>query len=96
MQEESFVEHLSQFIGETVTVYTASGGQSGLGFTGCLLRVNEAFVRLITRLESTPACSPRSSCERCRRESCSYQNRNLGSVCDIPIHSIVCFVHNAV
>lgn len=41
---------LSNYIGETVTIFTSSGGQSGAGFTGVILSVNNVFVRLITRI----------------------------------------------
>ncbi|WP_228353648.1 hypothetical protein [Variimorphobacter saccharofermentans] len=44
----SFVDHISEFIGETVTIFTTSGGASGCGFTGFLLSVNSCFVRLVT------------------------------------------------
>jgi hypothetical protein len=94
--EDSFVEHLERFIGETVTIYTTSGGQSGCGFTGCILRVNPCFVRLVTRIGAAPGCAVGSSCERCRRDPCNFSIRNIGSVCDIPIDRIACFVHNAV
>jgi len=53
---------LSKYIGETVTIFTKSGGQSGCGFTGVILGVNECFVRLITRIGPAPGCSLGNSC----------------------------------
>lgn len=53
---------IANYIGETVTVFTSSGGQSGAGFTGVVLSVNEVFVRLITRIGPPPACSLGNAC----------------------------------
>lgn len=50
----SFVRHISEFIGETVTIFTTSGGASGCGFTGIVLAVNPCFVRLVTEIGSAP------------------------------------------
>lgn len=50
-----FVRHLSRFIGETVTIFTTSGGASGCGFTGVILSINCEFVRLVTRQGTAPA-----------------------------------------
>jgi hypothetical protein len=44
----SLVRHIREFIGETVTIFTTSGGASGCGFTGVILSVNRCFVRLVT------------------------------------------------
>jgi hypothetical protein len=49
----SFYEQLQDHVGETVTIYTTSGGLSGRGFTGVLLLVNNCFVRIISRCGST-------------------------------------------
>jgi len=53
---------LSKHIGETVTIFTKSGGQSDAGFTGVILSVNDCFVRLITRIGPPPACSLGNAC----------------------------------
>lgn len=100
---ESLREHLCDFIGETVTIFTESGGQSGCGFTGVVLDVNKCFVRLITRIGPAPSCALGNACEGCRLRGSSF-NRDrgascgnfVGSVVDIPIDQIVAFVHNAV
>lgn len=108
---ESFVCHLRRFIGETVTIFTASGGISGSGFTGVILAVNCDFVRLVTDQGSAPT-SPiepiydyDNECD-CNGNYGSYDREherdrrhhcyNVGSVTDIPIDKIVAFVHNAV
>ena len=53
---------LSNYIGTTVTIFTSSGGQSGSGFTGVLMTVNEVFVRLLTRIGPPPGCSLGNAC----------------------------------
>lgn len=52
----TFAKHLCNFIGETVIIFTTSGGLSGCGFTGVILSVNCDFVRLDSREGSAPSC----------------------------------------
>jgi hypothetical protein len=127
---------LASYIGQTVTIFTSSGGQSGAGFTGVLLAVNPVFVRLITRIGPPPGCSLGNACSGFgtgygpvagAAGGCgiggghgagmgtpwpvlpaSYNGTvsaggwdalpvyTVGSITDIPIASIVSFVHNAV
>lgn len=129
--EESFAALLAKHIGETVTIFTSSGGQSGSGFTGVILAVNSCFVRLLTRIGPPPGCSLGNACTNFDigygyRDGGKYAfgghdgwpselvlpaNKvgaitaggwngypvyTVGSVADIPIDSIVSFVHNAV
>ena len=49
-----FSSLLSNYTGETVTIFTNSYGQMGEGFTGVILAVNNCFVRLITKIGSPP------------------------------------------
>lgn len=58
----NFASLLANYIGETVTIFTSSGGQSGSGFTGVVLSVNAVFVRLITRIGPPPGCALGNSC----------------------------------
>ncbi|MEA4828051.1 hypothetical protein [Clostridium sp. JNZ J1-5] len=58
----NFVNHLAEFIGETVTIFTTSGGESGSGFTGVLLSVNNCFVRLIAQIGTAPGCALGNCC----------------------------------
>lgn len=53
---------LCKYIGQTVTIFTKSGGQSGSGFTGVILGVNECFVRLITSIGPAPGCALGNAC----------------------------------
>jgi hypothetical protein len=49
-----FLRQLNRFVGETVTIFTTSGGASGCGFTGVILSVNTNFVRLVTEFGDPP------------------------------------------
>ena len=53
---------LAKYIGQTVTVFTKSGGQSGCGFTGVILGVNECYCRLITSIGPAPGCALGNAC----------------------------------
>jgi len=101
--------HLCEFIGETVTIFTTSGGASGCGFTGVLLDVNPCFVRLLTRMGTPPSnplaeniCDFNGGLSPATSKGCNggmpdmNQKFRPGSVCDIPIDKIASFCHNAV
>ena len=114
----NFTALLASWIGTTVTIFTSSGGQSGSGFTGVLLSVNDVFVRLISRIGPPPGCALGSACNDFSTggygRGCSggygmnmpgaeaaggwdgMPLYTVGSVVDIPVDSIVSFVHNAV
>ncbi|MDP4180424.1 MAG: hypothetical protein Q8942_04945 [Bacillota bacterium] len=131
----SFPALLSKWVGTTVTIFTSSGGQSGAGFTGVLLSVNEVFVRLISRIGPPPGCALGNACNGFDVGSggcCGAANNannmggfgggfpggqmfpgsvngaegaggwngfpvyTVGSVVDIPVASIVSFVHSAI
>lgn len=93
------LEELCRYIGQTVTIFTTSGGPSGCGFTGVLLFVNPCFVTLVNRI-GTPPTNPLGDSPVCdRREPHNmdaYNYFNVGSVCDIPVNKIASFCHNAV
>lgn len=107
-ENQRFKKHLERFTGEVVTIFTASGGVSGCGFTGVLMDVECDFVSIIVRQGIAPTCpfenspcgecgdstGPRSSGEWDQRKR--QNNHAVGSVCDIPIDKIVAFCHNAV
>jgi hypothetical protein len=100
----NYLGHLSNYIGQTVTIFTTSGGPSGSGFTGVLALVTPNFVRLITQIGSAPGCALGNCCSGIGqgygnlggqgRANCN--GNSLGSVVDIPCWSIASFVHNAV
>jgi hypothetical protein len=58
-----FINDLTRFVGQTVTIFTTSGGPSGRGFTGVLASVNVNFVRLITQIGPAPSCALGSCCD---------------------------------
>ena len=104
------LEHMCEFVGETVTIFTTSGGVSGCGFTGVLISVNPCFVRLVTD-QGTPPANPLAEniCGDldngpgrgpggpfCGKGGHEGHYRPVGSVCDIPVDRIVAFCHNAV
>ncbi|MDD3693549.1 MAG: hypothetical protein PHX02_06565 [Oscillospiraceae bacterium] len=96
---DNFVENLSRYIGETVTIITQSGGQSGLGFTGVVFSVNNFFVRLITHIGPIPEC-PLGHFNKKNLNSYYFHGNyiidSIGSITDIPIDKITSFIHNAV
>lgn len=55
----SFVQLMKNYIGQTVIVFTTSGGPSGCGFEGVLMDVNCKFIRLSNH-QGTPPASPLS------------------------------------
>ena len=56
------VESMCGHIGQTVTIFTSSGGLSGDGFTGVLISVDCNCVRLLCDVGEAPACPVGSSC----------------------------------
>lgn len=97
---QNLVSTLCRYIGETVTIFTKSGGVSGCGFTGVLFGVNNEFCQLVTDFGSAPANpigGPNSSCcANLYPENNCQRPYTVGSVCDIPIDKIAAFCHNAV
>lgn len=109
---EEFAVHISKYIGQTVTVFVASGGISGLGFTGVLISTNSTFIRIITKIGPPPASSLGNTCvfPYTHLGFCGfclnaykyhpYQGfpliNTLGSVAYIPINKVIAFVHNTI
>ena len=97
---------MERYIGQTVTIFTTSGGMSGCGFTGVLLGVNECFIKLLTQIGPAPGCAVGNACNGspyANGMGCGdYGNNNqnpvstVGSVTDIPVCSIACFSHSAI
>jgi len=55
-------QDLCRFIGQTITIFTASGGLSGSGFTGVLISADCECIRLLTAFGLPPACPVGSAC----------------------------------
>jgi len=58
----TLTEDMFRYIGQTVTIFTTSGGLSGSGFTGVLVSVDCNVVRLLCDVGAAPACPVGSSC----------------------------------
>lgn len=108
-EEMKFSEHMSGYIGNTVTVFVRGGGAGGAGFTGILSEVNDIYLQLITRIGPVPACSlGNSSINFCKGRDisgvnscmCTYKPigaiNSFGSITCIPVEKVVSFVHNAI
>jgi len=85
-------ESLCRHIGQTVTIFTTSGGLSGGGFTGVLAHVGHGCIKLITSIGAAPACAIGSECggpwgfgrerrEECREDRCERQRRRNRCEC---------------
>jgi hypothetical protein len=88
---ESFRESLIKFIGQTITVFTTSGGISGHGFTGLLLKVSLDQIELLTKMQSAPQIFFKDSFSNEEGDEVS-----LGTSTNIPISKIAAFIHNVV
>ena len=97
--KDNFIENLSRYIGETVTIITQSGGQSGIGFTGVIFSVNNSFVRFVTHIGPVPEYSigyPNKGNLKGYYYHGNFIIESLGSMADIPINKITSFIHNTV
>jgi hypothetical protein len=87
--------------GETVTVFTTSGGQSGSGFTGATAGFHNDYMRLISEIGQGPGCALGNCCESCHGYdnagmNCGWGGNRFGTIVDIPYDKVVAYVHNAV
>ncbi|HWQ30928.1 MAG TPA: hypothetical protein VN549_08050 [Negativicutes bacterium] len=93
----NFYQLLSRYIGETVTIFTTSGGESGAGFTGVILFVDPCFLRLVTHIGPAPGCALGNGCDGVVMGGYGGGNvRTVGSVTEIPLDRIAAFVHSAI
>ncbi|MBU5269325.1 hypothetical protein [Clostridium cochlearium] len=103
--EDNFIDHMEEYIGKVVTIFTTSGGDSGAGFTGVLLEVNEDYIRILTRMGPAPSCALGNCCSGIQDNvepgqtvpggpSCG--GTSIGSIADIPIDRIASFAHNTI
>lgn len=95
-RELGLLEALRRFRGTTVTIYTTSGGQSGIGFTGVLAEVGPRTITLITRIGPAPGCALGSGCIGGRLGGDFGFFGGIGSETIIPVDRIAAFVHNAI
>ena len=80
-------DSLCRYVGQTITLFTTSGGISGAGFTGVLAHVGGGCVKLITSIGAAPVCPIGSECggwgghhhrPEPRREECRCGGRERG------------------
>ena len=99
-------EDLCRFIGQTITIFTASGGLSGSGFTGVLISADCECIRLLTDFGLPPACPIGSACTG-RMDGEGFDGRNgffagygsnegfrgnpFGALCVIPTAQVVSY-----
>ena len=69
-----FYNSLARYIGQTVTIFTTSGGESGRGFTGVVASVNCNVVKLIAEIGPGPGCALGNECD----SECECQGEGLG------------------
>lgn len=62
MGEHFLIDSMRRYIGQTVTIFTTSGGLSGNGFTGVLAGICDCTVKLITDIGAPPSCPIGSAC----------------------------------
>jgi hypothetical protein len=90
---------LEDDLGQTVSIFTTSGGQSGSGFTGTLAAVNSDYARLITQIGSGPGCALGNCCDNFGGMNGCGMSRGgimLGSIADIPFDKMAAIVRNTV
>ena len=78
---ECIIESMLRYVGQTVTIFTTSGGLSGSGFTGVLAGVHNGCIRLITDIGAPPACPVGSSCAGFLREDFDGVGPGFGGGC---------------
>jgi hypothetical protein len=78
-RERDLIRELRRFIGQTVTIFTTSGGESGRGFTGVLIGISsDPVVRLLANIGPAPGCALGSCCDR-RRNRCEEEEEEFES-----------------
>lgn len=94
-----FSKHMSEYIGQTVTVYTTSAGIAGCGLTGVLLECTNTHLRLVTKIGAAPEKPKKKACLKCPYyKSClkaAEKLQGVGSIAEIPLKSLVIFVHHS-
>jgi hypothetical protein len=99
LDEDGLINDLSANTGRIITVFTKSGGCSGRGFTGLLVKVDCKFIKLITELPSAPR---HPFGKRFDQDDfgfgggCCCERSRFGTAIVIPIRDIVAFVFNEV
>ena len=100
LKDDSFVQSLVKYIGQTITIFIVSGGQAGSGFTGVLLDVKRDYIKVLSQIASGPDCSLGNCCETSKKDGTNILKDDfgvsLGAITDIPLDKIAAFVHNTI
>jgi hypothetical protein len=96
------VDSMIRHIGQTVTIFTTSGGLSGNGFSGVLLTADCDCIRLLADIGAPPACPIGSACTDdfgpmgINNDMGGFWGNPLGAVCVIPTCAVAAFAHHAI
>lgn len=74
----SIIDDMARFIGQTVTIFTTSGGLSGSGFTGVLISVDCKTVKLLCSVGWPPSCPLGNNCTNSMTPYGIANNNNNG------------------
>ncbi|MCX7749464.1 MAG: hypothetical protein N2645_21610 [Clostridia bacterium] len=97
MIRELFAQHMAKYEGQTVTIFVSGGGPSGKGFTGILLNVNSAYIRLLAYPGPVPYCTLSLFDKKNAFPGYTLSPvHTLGCVVNIPTYRIASFVHNTI
>lgn len=99
LNDDSFMQSLVRYIGQTITIYTVSGGDSGSGFTGVLLDVKKDYIKVLSRIASAPCCPLGNCCDGANGGDINIKEEkdiSLGAITNIPVNKIAAFVHNTI
>ena len=99
--KKCLVDSMLRHIGQTVTIFTTSGGLSGNGFSGVLLSADCDCVRLLADIGAPPACPIGSACTDVMGpmgidNDMGFFGNPLGAVVVIPTCAIAAFAHHAI
>lgn len=86
----NILNSVDRHVGQSITVFTTSGGITGRGFTGVLIEANCDYIKLLCEMPMPP-----SNPFLCNRKYYNYGNP-FGSVAIIPIRNIASIVLAAV
>ena len=99
----TLTESMLRFVGQTVTIFTTSGGLSGSGFTGVLICVDCNVIRLLVDEGWPPSCPVGSACTGPMgggfgNHGGGFGNMGspFGAICVIPTCAVAAFTHNAI
>jgi len=85
---------LAANVGRVITVFTKSGGATGCGFTGLLVKADCDFIKLVTELPCAPSHPFGLDIRNANFRKGSCRGNEFGTTVIIPIDAIVSFVFN--